>query len=138
MTASTAFQRIKALCKDEGQSEAISYIAHAIFQEHLENTIADRKAAGTNLTSNDEENIRETLLTKQSIANHMRLAEEVLREETEKATKPFKRKETFGTFGMSVLTNIVGNLIYALVVILLFIVAKDQIASWLTSLTQSK
>ena len=133
----TAYQRIQAICQRDGKSQAITYVAYSRYQEHLENTITDRQDAGVSLTPGDEEQIRETLLTEQSVASHIRLAEEVLREETEKATESIRRRETLGTFGMAILTNIAGNLIYALLLILLFIIARDQIASWLSSLAQA-
>ncbi|MFL6673760.1 MAG: hypothetical protein ACJ8LG_10765 [Massilia sp.] len=74
------------------------------------------------------------MLSLGSLLAHVRTAEETLRKQFEDDLKPIKAHAVNDSFWFAVFIGIVGNIIYSLLLIILFIIAKDQLSSWLSSL----
>ena len=137
MSRESPFQRVERYCRDQRKSIAVRNIAYATFQQQFEEFVED-KIRGHNPPDEAQlETIRETLLSDKSIASHVRLAEEILSDATREAFKPFQRRENIKTFWLSAATGIVANVIYSILLIIVFVIAREQIATWLWSVTKT-
>lgn len=133
MNAKPPFEVIAEYCQQQQKNTCIRDLAYSIYRQQYESLTKD---GTTDQTSIDA--IQKTLLSQGNLVAHVRSAEETLKKQFEEDIKPIQAKSTKDSFWFAVLTGVVGNIIYSLVLIVLFIVAKDQLSSWLTSLVQSK
>lgn len=131
----TPFEIIADYCVRNNKNDCVRDLAYSVFRQQFESLTVNRNpqpdAAAIHATE-------QTLLAPGSLLAHTRAAEEMLKqqfaEETAKLASGMKRE----SFLYAVTTGVVGNIIYSLLLIVLFIVAKDQLSSWLSSLVQDK
>lgn len=133
MSTRTPFEIIADHCQQQQKNACVRDLAYSIYRQQFESLTKD---SGTDQKSIDA--TEKTLLSPGSLVAHVRSAEELLRKQFEDDLKPIKSRDKRDSFWFSVITGIVGNIIYSLLLIVLFIVAKDQLALWLSSLVQNK
>jgi len=132
-TLPSAFEVISDYCQEHQKSACIRDLSFSIYRQQFESLIRDSETDPKTI-----EATHRTLLSSGSLAGHVRSAEELLRKQFEDDLKPLRRQQQRDSFWFAVITGIVGNIIYSLLLITLFIVAKDQLTSWLSSLLHSK
>lgn len=133
MTVKTPFEIIGEYCQQQDKNSCVRDLAFSIYRQQFESLTKD-----PNIDKTSVDAIQKTLLSAGNLVAHVRSAEEILRKQFEDDLKPIKAQASRDTFWFAVLTGIVSNIIYSLLIIILFIVAKDQLSSWLSSLVQNK
>jgi len=131
----TPFETIADHCVRNNKSDCVRDLAFSIYQQQFESlTLGKTPPLDTAAVQATEQ----TLLAPGSLIAHTRAAEEILRKQFEGEANQLQSKMKRDAFWFSVGTGIVGNIIYSLLLIILFVVAKDQLSSWLSSLVQDK
>lgn len=133
MSTINPFEVIAEYCRQQQKNTCVRDLAYSIYRQQFESLTKD---GTTDQTAIDA--IQKTLLSTGNLVAHVRSAEETLRKQFEEELKPIRAKSTKDSFWFAVMTGIVGNIIYSLLLIILFVVAKDQLSSWLSSLVQNK
>ena len=126
----TPFEIITDHCKANQKNTCIRDLAYSIYRQQFESLTRD--------ASLDSNAIQATLLSAGNLNAHVRSAEDSLRTQFDEDLKPIKAKAKRESFLFSVSAGVIGNLAYSLVLILVFIIAKDQLTSWLTGLLPPK
>ena len=137
MNGKTELEVVTEYCNSNGKSSVVGSIAFSIYQQQLEELIADSQNNGEGLSDNEISTMRTTLLSQNSLSAHVRLAEDQLAEQTRSAIKPLLKKEGFKNFLVSVGASVIASFLYSILLIIIFVVAQEQIASWLSSLPKS-
>lgn len=132
--SSASVKAIAAYCKDNGKSAAVQAAACGLFEQQLAELIEDQTSKGSAPSPVQEQAMVDTLLSKNSLAALVRLAEDTITPEVTKALGPLRRQQGAREFWLAVASGIVSSLIYSLLLIIVFIVAQDQLRSWLASL----
>lgn len=131
----TPFEMIADHCVRNNKSDCVRDLAFSIYRQQFESLTLGKNppldAAAVQATE-------QTLLAPGSLIAHTRSAEEILRKQFEGEASQLQSKMKRDAFWYAVGTGIVGNIIYSLLLIVLFAVAKDQLSSWLSSLVQDK
>lgn len=128
----SAFEIITEYCQTHEKNGCVRDLAFSIYQQQYESLINETNDPNSN------EPIRKTLLSPGNLLAHVRTAEDMLIKQFEEDLKPIQAKAAKDSFWMSVISGIVGNILYSLFLIIIFVVAKDQISSWLSSLAPNK
>jgi len=135
MPSPTPFETISDYCARQRKNECVRDLAYSIYRQQFESLTKDKNPTADAATISATET---TLLSPGSLLAHVRSAEETLRKQFEDELKPIRQHATKDSFWFAVLTGIVGNIIYSILLIVLFVVAKDQLSSWLSSLVVEK
>lgn len=133
MSSKTPFQTISEYCATQKKNNCVRDLAYSTYRQQFE-ALTDDPATDAATRAATEK----TLLAPGSLLAHVRSAEEILRRQFEDDLKPIRAQAAKDSFWFAVVTGIVGNIIYSLLLIVLFIVAKDQLSTWLSSLVQEK
>ncbi|MBD7923171.1 hypothetical protein [Xanthomonas bonasiae] len=131
----TPFEIIAEHCARNNKSDCVRDLAFSIYRQQFESLTLDRNppldAAALVATE-------QTLLAPGSLIAHTRSAEEILKKQFDTEAGQLRSRMKRDSFWFAVGSGIVGNIIYSLLLIILFIVAKDQLSSWLSNLAQDK
>lgn len=126
----TPYETIDGYCKQNKKNNCIRDLAYSIYTQQ------------TDLLSQDPTltpaAIQTMLLTDASLLAHVRSAEDALSAQVENELKQIRKELGTKSFGMSVLSGVVGNVVYSLLLVIIFVLAKDQISTWLSSLSAAK
>ncbi len=136
MNDKTELQTVQEYCQQRSKSSVVTSLAYSIYQQQLEELVTENTNGNAAPTDAEISTMKTTLLSQNSLSAHVRFAEEMLSTEVDKAITPHINKEGSKTFWTSVGGSIVANFIYSILMILLFVVAQDQIGSWLSSLPE--
>lgn len=82
----------------------------------------------------EEQTIINSLLIESTLLSYIDSAKNYYEKFRTNIESDFKKKQDKPIFWKSVATNILANLIYSIILIIFFFVAKDQIATWLIQL----
>lgn len=130
---SKSFQAVDDYCKDLRKAPIIAYLAHAYNEEQFRELVEQKQKAGTALAAADIHIIVETLSAKRNIEANVRRAEQSLDDAIRQGMQPYLKNQETKAFWISVGGNVLASFIYSILLIVVFIVAKDQITSWLQS-----
>ncbi|MBD8741362.1 hypothetical protein IFR41_17685 [Pseudomonas fluorescens] len=122
----TPFEVITEHCQQNQKNTCVRDLAYSIYRQQFESLTKDATL--------DAVAIQATLLSAGNLTAHVRSAEESLRTQFDEELKPIQAKATRDSFWFSVLTGVTGNIAYSILLIVIFIIAKDQLSSWLTGL----
>lgn len=86
-------------------------------------------------TEAEEQMIVNSLLNDSTMQSYIDSAKVYFRDLSTNIENDYKRRQNAPSFWVNVGISIVANIIYSLFLIIIFIVAKDQITSWLSQLT---
>lgn len=132
-TQPTPFEVIDEYCQKQRKNGCVRDLAFSIYRQQFESLTKD--------SGGDQKSIdatQKTLLSPGSLVAHVRSAEELLRKQFEDDLKPIQRRDKRSSFWFAVFTGVFGNIVYSLIIIVLFVVAQDQLSTWLSSLVQKK
>ena len=82
----------------------------------------------------EEQTIIDSLLIESTLISYIDSAKKYYEEFRTNVENDFKKKQERPIFWKNVATSILANFIYSIILIIIFFVAKDQIASWLIQL----
>ncbi len=85
-------------------------------------------------STKDEQTIVDSLLNKDNLTNYVDSAKIYYDKFKNNIENEFRKKQDKPAFWKSVFISIFANLIYSLILFIVFLVAKDQIATWLMQL----
>lgn len=85
-------------------------------------------------TPSEEQTIINSLLNESTLLSYVDSAKNYYEKFKINIENDFKKKQDKPLFWKSVATSVLANLIYSIILIIIFWVAKDQIATWLTQL----
>lgn len=134
----TPFERITEWCEDHQKPFDIRNHAFALFDANLTKHCRRRgKESGKSLAAWEVDEIANAMLTSDSIAGYVATAESMVARSHEALLRahviaPPRRDG----FWHAVSASIVANVIYALGLIALFYLGREQIRSWLESLSR--
>lgn len=127
----TPFEQFGNHCKENEKNALIYYTAYCLYQKRLHAAIeAHRNKSDESPDVND---IRTTLLAGNGINTFVDRAESIVGQAQQEVSRRFRWKE----FLISACASAFGNLIYFILIILLYIFAKDQITSWFKQLLEN-
>ncbi len=86
-------------------------------------------------TSEEEQTIIDSLLNESTLLSYIESSKNYYEKFRYNIENDVKKKMDKPAFLKNILTGILANLIYSVILIILFFVAKDQITTWLTQLT---
>ena len=86
-------------------------------------------------TSEEEQTIIDSLLNESTLLSYIESSKNYYEKFRYNIENDVKNKMDKPAFLKNILTGILANLIYSVILIILFFVAKDQITTWLTQLT---
>lgn len=128
-------QVVQEYCRKNNKSAVITALTYSVFQKQFEELIEDNTDEEGAPSKTKIDAMRMTLLSDASLNAHLRVAEEMQLSETQDVLQPFMRKESIKNFWHSVSASVVASFIYSVLLIVIFIVAQEQIGTWLSSLT---
>ncbi|TQK45789.1 hypothetical protein FB479_113179 [Brevibacillus sp. AG162] len=131
------FKKINEFCdnvSDRTVSQTERDFVIRKYSESYISSIESKIQANNNqpLTQNQLDDIRDTLLNNSNMENYVIAARDYYQKLEEKYYQDFKKKNN--GFWLTVGVNLISNFIYSFLIIILFIVARDQISSWISSL----
>ncbi|TDK53837.1 hypothetical protein [Pseudomonas moraviensis] len=124
----TPFEIIEQYCTRNRKSTCTRDLAYSVYCLQYETLAKDPTLTPAAINT--------ILLSDTSVIAHVRSAEDTLSKHVEDELKRLKKELGAKSFGMSIVSGVVGNLVYSLLLVLVFVLAKDQIASWLSSVSQ--
>lgn len=89
---------------------------------------------GQEPSSADEKTILSSLMNENTMNSFIDSAKSYYNEYTTSIYNEYQKKANKSSFLLSIGTSVLANFIYSIILVIVFIVAKDQIATWLTSL----
>lgn len=126
----TPYEAIDSYCKQNKKNNCIRDLAYSVYTQQR-----DLLSQDPTLTPAA---IQTMLLTDASLLAHVRSAEDALSAQVENEVKRIRKELGTKSFGMSIVSGVVGNIVYSLLLVIIFVLAKDQISTWLSSLASSK
>lgn len=132
------FETIKSFCKNNNYSKIQERILLHKYYEDLYILIDDYKSKeGSNPSVEIIKGFNSTLLNDMTLKTNIKLADDEIKNYTEKEIRKFERKQTFKDFSYSTLASIIGSIIFSILLIILFTIAHSQVKSWLNDLNSS-
>jgi hypothetical protein len=134
-----SFDTINQFCDDNKETMTQVHRDFMIrkFAESYYSAIEERRKTNPNLTQVDKDNIRDVLLNKNNLENILVASQNNYNTIKDQYYVDFKKRIDKGSFLKSILASVIASVIYSVSLIFIFWIAKDQIASWLISLTKS-
>lgn len=126
----TPYEAIDSYCKQNKKNNCIRDLAYSVYTQQSDLLSQDRTLTPAA--------IQTMLLTEASLLAHVRSAEDALSAQVENEVKRIRKELGTKSFGVSIISGVVGNIVYSLLLVIIFVLAKDQIATWLSSLASSK
>jgi hypothetical protein len=131
----SSFDKINLFCDRQNISQTERDFIIRKFSEGLFNAIEQKeRQKGSPLTARELNDIGEPLLNEINLENIMAAAKTYYASLEDRFLLQFQKNNKSGNFWSSVGVNIVSNVIYSGLLIVIFFVAKDQISGWLNSL----
>ncbi|MGY2142201.1 hypothetical protein ACW9I5_05905 [Pseudomonas azotoformans] len=125
----TPYETIEQHCTKNKINSCTRDLAFSVYCQQYETLAKDPTLTATAINT--------ILLSSASVNAHVRAAEDALSKHVESELKNLKKELATKSFGWSILSGIVGNVLYSLLLILIFILAKDQIGTWLSSISKT-
>lgn len=129
------FKAILSYCDRKQMPQAQKDVFVRKFIEALISAIEDKEnQKGSKLREQELKDIEQALLTEVNLDTSLVAAESYYTKLEDSFYLQFKKNNRNQNFLSSIALNVVSNIIYSGLLIILFIIAKDQIKIWLDSL----
>ncbi|MEV8190547.1 MULTISPECIES: hypothetical protein [Bacteria] len=130
MSQST-FDAISKYCIDNDKDFPVRNQAFAIYAQKLKDAIQNHidKNNGR-ITPAQESTIHSMMESEAEIRGYVLAAEQIIADLKESAIKPYKSGFSWKDFWVSVGASVLGAFLYSVLLLVLFIVAEEQIKSW--------
>lgn len=139
MNVNNPFQTIKDFCRGEKLNITIERILYHKYQQEINELIQSYKDENNGNKPSDDtiQGFKQTLLSENTLSTNVRLADEEIEDILKDKITAEKRKIGRINFWKSVLSSVVGSFFFVLLLILIFIVAENQVRGLLgTDLNQ--
>lgn len=131
----TPLSTITDHCIRNNKSDCVRDLAFSVFQQQYEYIVSNANPPMTPAAITATE---QTLLSPGSLVAHTRAAEETMRKQFEEDSQKIRSQMKRESFWISIMTGVIGNIAYSVLLIFFFFIGKDQLSSWLSSLVQDK
>lgn len=123
-------------CKDVLAQAERDYVLRQFMDSYFQALQRFCEEHNTAPSPDDEQNILNSLLNDSTLHSYVISAQKSYGDFKAEIEKDYAKKTKPASFWASIGTSIFANLLYSIILILIFWVAKDQIATWLTQLAQ--
>ena len=131
----TVITKITEVCRSNGKTDSFRTQMLGLIFQQIDEALSDRRRElGRDLSVDETDSVITTSLTSRTLTNTIHIVEGQLESEAKQRYKPLQRKNSIKQYLIDLSSNVVGTLIYSLILLLIFSLAKDQIRSWLNSL----
>lgn len=137
----TTYDKINQACTTKYKGKDIlvqterDYVVRIFLEGYYQTVKKYEETHGHTPTETEERTIIETLLNESSMQSYIASAKAYYNSYKTSIEDDYKRKLDKTSFWVNVGISIVANMIYSIFLIIVFMVAKDQIATWLTQLS---
>ena len=136
----TAYDKVNEYCSSRCEEVLVQaerdYVLRQFMDSYYQALQRYRDEHHTDPSHEDEQNIVNSLLNDSTLHSYVISAKKSYEDFKLEIEKDYAKKAKPAAFWGSVLTSLLANLCYSIILILIFWVAKDQIATWLTQLAQ--
>lgn len=133
-----SFDRINEFCnkQDNTVSQWERDFMWRKFSEGYFSMLEKKKAHKSSVTEKEVNTIIETLLDDNSLENNLVNARKYYNDLEKEICDGFSKNFNKGSFFASIGASILANIVYSIMLIIIFWIAKDQINTWLTQLVK--
>jgi len=131
----STFNRINSFCDNNNTSQTERDFVIRKFLESLLNALETKeRQKGSSLTDQEIKDIQDALLNDITLESLVVSGRSYFSTLEERFFLQFQKNNKNNNFWQAVGTNIAANVLYSIFLIIMFVVAKDQISSWIDSL----
>jgi len=112
------------------------YIIRKFLDSYYESLEKFAQTNGKDADEQQKKTIITSLLSESNLNSYIDSAKTYYQQWTNNLEAEFQRKQQKGSFWKEIGINILANILYSVLLIILFWVAKDQITGWLTQLVK--
>lgn len=110
------------------------YVLRMFLESYYSAVEAYKNDFGTDPTEEQEKIIMNSLLNDNSLMGYVTNANTYYRSFKSEIETKYQKTLSRGSFLATVFTNVFSNVVYSALLIFLFVIAREQITSWLTGL----
>lgn len=140
MINKSAYELINDYCttKYEGVITQIErdFVLRKFLDSYFETVEKFKEDNGQEPNESEQQTIINSLLNENTLLSYVDSAKNYYDRFKDGVENEIKKKQNKSSFWKSVLGSVLANLIYSIILIIVFYVAKDQISSWLTQIWQ--
>lgn len=130
-----AFVAISKFCEDNKLSKLHQRILLHKYYEDYYILIEDyRKKENSNPSTDTIKGFNSTLLNEMTLKTNISLANDEIKNYTEKEIAKVKKNQFIKSFWFSVLSSIIGSFLFAILLLIIFTLAQNQVKSWINDL----
>lgn len=127
----SAYEKITKYCKDNEKNFAIRNHAYCIYLESLKEALNSQDDPNDNINS-----ISTALLTDSAIQGYVSRAERFTQKIIDSSVEPILNANKRNDFLNNIVTGVVGNFVFSILLVVIFWLGKDQVASWLSAVSK--
>lgn len=132
------YDKINEYCTEKYDGVLIQperdYVLRKFLDSYYEAIDTHKRVNNAEPTAAEEQTIINSLLNESTLLSYVDSAKGYYEKFVNNIENDFKKKQDKPAFWKSVGGSILANLIYSIILIIIFFVAKDQIATWLIQL----
>lgn len=130
-----AFVAISKFCEDNKLSKLHQRILLHKYYEDYYLLIEDYcKKENSNPSADTIKGFNSTLLNEMTLKTNISLANDEIRNYTEKEIAKVKKNQSIKSFWFSVLSSIIGSFLFTILLLIIFTLAQNQVKSWINDL----
>lgn len=134
----SAYDRINEFCTSQKDIVLLQperdYVLRKFLDSYYTAMENHKTQTGNEPTQEEIQTILTSLLNKNTLSSYVDSANKYYKDFIENKENDFKKQHNRSSFWKNVLGSVLANLLYSIILIIIFYVAKDQISSWLTQL----
>ena len=135
----STYDKINKYCTKEYERVLVQaerdYVLRKFLDSYYEVVDTYKEEHHSEPTPEEEQTIINSLLNEYTLLSYADSAKNYYEKFKNNIENDFKKKQAKFAFWGNVATSILANLIYSIILIIFFLVAKDQIAAWLMQLS---
>ena len=128
----TPLEHIRNYCLSEKKTKIIEKIVYHKYNQDLSDLISSYlKNENKDASAEIIEGFKTTLISNNTLSTNIRLAEEEINDIVENKVRLLEKKYKRNDFFRAIIINILSSFIFTLLIILIAIVAENQIKTWI-------
>ena len=132
------YDKINDYCVTKCEGDLVQaekdYVLRKFLDSYYEAIDKYKEVYNSEPTPIEEQTIINALLNESTLLSYVDSAQNYYENFKNNIESDFKKKQDKPAFWKNITTSILANFIYSMILIIIFFVAKDQIASWLIQL----
>ncbi|MDO3383010.1 hypothetical protein [Gilvimarinus algae] len=136
--SSSAFDAISKFCLDNDKDFPVRNQAFAIYAQKLKEAIENHKQKNGRITPAQESTIHNMMESESEIRGYVVAAERIISDIKETAIEPYKSSFNWKDYWISVSSSVLGAFFYSVLLVIMFVVAEEQIKSWVAPMVYER